>query len=150
MGENMPISIILPDQIDAHQLLVSVADGRTTATYDAHQEIFRQGDLAESVYFVQQGSVELSVADGGVQFTLGIATEGQFFGASCLDGAAIRITSAVAVSRSRITSVTKDAMISIIRERPKFSKMFSDHLWYNNVEANKDLLSRLAKMASGQ
>lgn len=143
----MSISSILPDQIDAHQLLVSVGKGRTTETYNAHQEIFRQGDSAESVYFVQQGSVELSVADGGIPFTLGTATEGQFFGASCLDGGVTRITSAVAVSQSRITCVTKDAMLSVIRERPRFLKMFTDHLWYNNTEGNKELLSRLAKMA---
>lgn len=136
-----------PDQIDAHQLLVLVETGRRTSTYESDQTIFNQGELAESVCFVQDGVVELARMDCGTDVVLGTATEGQFFGAACLDGVTVRLTSAKARTQCRITLVTKKAMLAAISERPKFSKMFSDHLWYNSSASAEAALTRLAKLA---
>jgi CRP/FNR family cyclic AMP-dependent transcriptional regulator len=136
-----------PDQIDAHQLLVLVEAGRTTSTYEIAQTIFREGAWAESVCFVQNGIVGLARMDGGSDCVLGTAQEGQFFGAACLDGVTMRVTSATALTRCRITSVTKQALLAAISARPKFSKMFIDHLWYNNAAPADAVLSRLAGLA---
>jgi CRP/FNR family cyclic AMP-dependent transcriptional regulator len=144
----MAISAILPDQIDAHRLLVAVEQGRTTATYRAHQQIFRQGEVAKTVFFVQEGVVEFTLTDRGIDFVLGRATEGQFFGAACLDEVAVRITSATAITNSRITSVSKDAILSAISERPRFSKLFTDHLWYNSAASKHELVGRLLEVVS--
>ena len=147
----MSISSAVPDQIDAHQLLVLVEPGRTTATYEIDQKIFRQGEAAETVYFVQQGSIKLTLLDDdGADFVLGEAIEGQFFGAACLDGVAVRITSATASARCRITSVTKHAILAAINDHPKFAKMFTDRLWYNNVPTSEDLPGRLSRLASSR
>ena len=137
----------LPYHIDAHQLLVLVEGGRSTSTYEIDQKIFSQGEIAEIVYFVQYGIVELTRTDCGSDFVLGIATEGHFFGAACLDGVMVRITSATALTQCRITSVTKKAMLAAIIERPKFSRMFIDHLWFNNAASEDAVLSRLARLA---
>jgi CRP/FNR family cyclic AMP-dependent transcriptional regulator len=151
VGNNgMSILSDFPDQIDAHQLVVLVEAGRTTSTYEMKQKIFSQGDVAESICFVQHGTVELTRTDCGADFVLGAATEGQFFGAACLDGAALRITSATAATQCRITSVTKQAMLAAISERPKFSRMFSDHLWYNKAASAEAVLSRLAVLAGAK
>jgi hypothetical protein len=56
-------------------------------------------------------------------------------------------TSALESSESRITSVTKAAILAAIRLHPRFRKMFTDHLWYNNAP-QKDLLDRLLKLAA--
>lgn len=137
-----------PDQIVAHRLLVLVEAGRATSTYEPEQPIFNQGELAESVCFVQDGVVELTRMECGTDFVLGTATEGQFFGAACLDGVTVRITSATALTRCRITSVTRQALLDAISERPKFSKMFNDHLWYNNSASAEAALTRLAKLGA--
>jgi CRP/FNR family transcriptional regulator, cyclic AMP receptor protein len=75
----------LPDQIDAHRLLVQVSAGRTTGNFEDNQLIFAQGDDANFVFFVQDGSVKLTrvFADGSEKI-IGIAPRGQFFGESCL------------------------------------------------------------------
>ena len=147
----MSIFAPVPDQIDAHRLLVLVEAGRTTLTYAIGQKIYRHGDPAETVCFVQHGSVELTLIDGdGCDFVIGAATEGQFFGATCLDGVAVRITSATALTQCRITCVTKHAMLSAINDRPKFAKMFTDRLWYNNAPSSEDLPGLLSKLAALQ
>jgi CRP-like cAMP-binding protein len=62
------------DQIDAHRLLVQVSTGRTTASYKNNQKIFRKGEDADFVFFVQDGCVELSTtSEQGVETLLGIA-----------------------------------------------------------------------------
>lgn len=136
-----------PNQIDAHQLLVLAEQGRTTLTYEIEQRIFSQGDMAESVCFVQRGVVELTRTDCDCHVVLGTATEGQFFGVACLDGVMVRITSATALTQCRITLVTREAMLAAISERPRFATMFINHLWYNNAAPDDTVLSRLAKLA---
>jgi CRP/FNR family cyclic AMP-dependent transcriptional regulator len=136
-----------PDQIDAHHLLVQVGSGRTTATYRRWQKVYSQGEAAVTVFFVQQGAVELSINEHGVETILGVAKEGQFFGGTCLYDVAVRIASATALTDSRITSVTKAAILAAVRLHPRFGKMFTDHLWYNNAP-QKDLLDRLLKLAA--
>jgi hypothetical protein len=51
---------VLADQVDAHRLLVQVGDGRTTSSYNHGQQVFREGDAAGFIAFVQQGSVKLT------------------------------------------------------------------------------------------
>jgi hypothetical protein len=48
----------MPDQIDAHRLLVQVASGRTTASFQNNQTIFKQHEDADYVFFVQDGRHE--------------------------------------------------------------------------------------------
>jgi CRP/FNR family cyclic AMP-dependent transcriptional regulator len=140
-------SLSLPDQIDAHHLLVRVGTGRATATYRCNQTIYRQGEPAALICFVQQGAVELSLtSEDDVETVLGTAKEGQFFGGTCLYDVPFRIATATAMTDSRITSVTKAAMLAAIRERPRFAKMFTDHLWHNTM-SEKELLGRLLKLA---
>jgi CRP/FNR family cyclic AMP-dependent transcriptional regulator len=94
-----------PDQIDAHRLLVQVSSGRSTGTYHNNQIIFRQGEEAAFVYFVQEGRVELTTTTNGSQALLGVVLNGHFFGEACLHDVPTRLATATAIGRCRITSV---------------------------------------------
>lgn len=142
----MTITTASPDRIDAHRLLVQASDGRTTSDYKSGQAIYSEGEEAETVFFVQHGSVEIAISSKNVLKVLGIANEGQFFGATCLYEVPRRIATATAITESRITSVKKSALLIAIREKPKFAKMFTDHLWHNAIP-QKELLGRLLKCA---
>jgi CRP/FNR family cyclic AMP-dependent transcriptional regulator len=132
------------DRIDAHRLLVQVSAGRSTVSYESDQKIFNQGEAADFVFFVQEGSVNLAVtSERGVQTSLGIAQEGQFFGEACLYDVPVRLASATAIRSCRITSVTKEAMLSTIYSQPKLAKMFVDYLAEHNDWVQKHLLDHL-------
>jgi CRP/FNR family transcriptional regulator, cyclic AMP receptor protein len=137
----------LPDQIDAHRLLVQVGIGRSTASYKDNQTIFNQGEDADFVFFVQHGSVNLTAAVHGIETLLGIAQQGQFFGEACLYDVPVRIATGTAIGDCRITSVTKEAMLSTIRSQPRFARMFIDYLSDNNSWVQKDLLDHLLEPA---
>lgn len=138
----------LPDQIDAHRLLVQVSAGRTTGNFEDNQLIFAQGDDADFVFFVQDGSVKLTrlVADGSEKI-IGIAQQGQFFGESCLHDVPLRLASATAIGDCRITSVTKKVMLFTIQGQHKLARMFVDYLSDHNSWVKKELLANLLKPA---
>jgi len=118
-----------PDQIDAHRLLAQVGSGRATASYESNQVIFKQGEQADAILFVQQGRVKITVpSEQGLEVVLGVAEEGQFFGETCLHNVPVRLATATAVIACRITSVTKVAILSAIRDRPRFARLFADYV----------------------
>jgi CRP/FNR family cyclic AMP-dependent transcriptional regulator len=135
-----------PDQIDAHRLLVQVSAGRATNSYKDNQVMFAQNDDANFVFFVQDGSVKLTrVLNNGSEKIIGIAQQGQFFGEACLHDVPLRLATATAIGDCRITSVTKEAMLSTIRSQPKLAKMFVDYLSDHNSWVKKELLGHLLK-----
>jgi hypothetical protein len=136
-----------PDQIDAHRLLVQVSTGRTTASYKNNQIIFNQGEDADFVFFVQDGCVQLTKFEHGLETLLGTAEQGQFFGEACLHDVPVRLASATAIGDCRITSVTKAAMLSTINGHPKFARMFVDYLLDHNSWVQKHFLDHLLEPA---
>ncbi len=133
----------LPDQIDAHRLLVGVATGRSTASYKNDQKIFSQAEDAAFVSFVQEGCVRLTTLEHGVENLLGTAQQGQFFGEACLHDVPVRLATATAIGDCRITSVNKEAMLFTIRSQPRFARMFIDFLSDQNSWTQKHLLEHL-------
>ena len=58
---------------DPHKLLAQTGAGRTTADYESNQTIFMQGEVADSVFFIQQGRVKVTVtSDHGKDAVVGI------------------------------------------------------------------------------
>jgi CRP/FNR family cyclic AMP-dependent transcriptional regulator len=133
-----------PDQNDSHKLLAQTGAGRATHDYGTDQHIFVQGEVAASVFFIQKGRVKIAVtSEHGKDAVVGILDEGQFFGEGCLQGQPMRSATASALGDCRITSITKAAMLSAIRDEPKFSKLFMDHLLSRNSRIQEDVIDQL-------
>jgi CRP/FNR family cyclic AMP-dependent transcriptional regulator len=131
-------------QADPHKLLARVGNGRITANYRKDQAIFEQGRVADTVFFIQQGHVKISVtSEHGREAVVAILDAGQFFGEGCLDDHDLRPSSAHATTDCRITSITKPAMLAAIRDQPKFSQMFMDHLLHRNSRIEADVVDQL-------
>jgi CRP/FNR family transcriptional regulator, cyclic AMP receptor protein len=130
--------------MDPHLLLAQAAAGRATEDYRHDQIIFIQGERADSVFFIQKGRVKVTVtSEHGKEAVVGIMEEGQFFGEGCLHGQAERSATAKSLGDCRITSITRSAMLSAIRDQPKFSKMFMDHLLSRNSRIQEDVVDQL-------
>jgi CRP-like cAMP-binding protein len=125
-------------------LLVSSGPGRYTKDYKRNEKFYVQGDIADSVLFIQQGRVKVTVtSEQGKLAVVGILHEGQFFGEGCLHGQARRTATSIALSDCRITSITKAAMLSAIRDQPEFGKLFMDHLLSRNGRIEEDVVDQL-------
>lgn len=142
MQKNEPT--LWPRDQDPHKLLAQTGVGRNTADYESNQNIFMQGEVADSVFFIQQGRVKVTVtSDLGKDAVVGILAEGQFFGEGCLHGQPLRTATSKALCHCRITSITKATMLSAIRDQPKFSKLFMDHLLSRNGRIEEDVIDQL-------
>jgi hypothetical protein len=76
---------------DPRAFLGRAEAGKTIEKYQKNQKIFNQGDIADSVFFIQKGKVKVTVlSEHGKEAVVGIFAEGQFFGEGCLEGAELR------------------------------------------------------------
>jgi CRP/FNR family transcriptional regulator, cyclic AMP receptor protein len=71
---------------DPYKLLAKYRAGRSTADYLRNQDIFVQGQVADTVFFIQKGRVKITVtSEHGKEAVVAILNEGQFFGEGCLN-----------------------------------------------------------------
>jgi CRP-like cAMP-binding protein len=74
---------------------------------------------------------------------VGILEPGQFFGEGCMNGHPLRIATTTAMEECVITSITREAMIELLREEPKFSELFMAYLLKRNGRIQEDLIDQL-------
>jgi CRP/FNR family transcriptional regulator, cyclic AMP receptor protein len=118
--------------------------GKKIATYQKHQEIFAQGEVADTVFYIQKGKVKVTVSsEHGKEAVVGLLAPGQFFGEGCLNGAKLRAATTHAMEDCLLTSLTKAAMISALEAEPKFSVFFVAHLLSRNSRIEEDLVDQL-------
>lgn len=118
--------------------------GKKIAKYQKHQEIFAQGEVADTVFYIQKGKVKVTVlSEHGKEAIIGILAQGQFFGEGCLNGAKLRIATTHAMEECLLTSLTKAAMIAALEAKPKFSAFFVSHLLSRNSRIEEDLVDQL-------
>jgi CRP-like cAMP-binding protein len=124
--------------------LVQVGAGRKTVDYRKYQDICVQGEVADSVFFIENGRVKLTVtSEHGQEAIVAILDEGQFFGEACLNDHPLRSSTASAINDCRITSISKSAMLAAIYNQPKFSQLFMNHLLNRNSRIEADVVDQL-------
>ena len=105
---------------DPKAFLAKVGADKTILKFEKNQHVFTQGDVADAVFYIQKGSVKLTVlSKQGKEAVVGILEPGQFFGEGCLNGHSLRIATTTAVEECVITSITKKAMIATLHTEPK-------------------------------
>jgi CRP/FNR family transcriptional regulator, cyclic AMP receptor protein len=115
-----------------------------TSEYRKDQEIFAQGEVADSVFYIQKGKIKITVvSEHGKEAVVGVLEAGQFFGEGCLYGPPLRTSTMNALERSEITAITRAVMISTLRSEPKFSAFFIEHLLNRNSRIEEDVIDQL-------
>jgi CRP/FNR family transcriptional regulator, cyclic AMP receptor protein len=132
------------DGFDPKTFLSKVGTGKTIVEFEKNQQVFEQGDVADAVFYIQKGSVKLTVlSEHGKEAVVGILEPGQFFGEGCLNGHPLRIATTTAMEQCVITSITKEAMIATLHNEPKFSELFMAYLLTRNSRVEEDLIDQL-------
>src|SRR4029077_17717105 len=110
---------------DPRKFLATIGEGRKVVAFAKKQTIFAQGDAAAAVFYIQEGKVRLTVVSKiGKEATLGILSEGQFFGEGSLAGQALRMGSATAMSECELLRIDKKAMMRALHLQQAFSDLF--------------------------
>jgi len=112
--------------------------------YKRGESIFHQGDAADAVSYIQNGSVRITViSEQGKEGVIGMLEAGEFLGEGCLAGQPLHMASASATADSAVVRIEKDAMIRALRDRPTFSQLFMAYLLSRNVQIEADLVDQL-------
>jgi CRP-like cAMP-binding protein len=138
------VSRIFKEEFNPKVFLARVGAGKTITEYQRNQTIFSQGELADSVFYIQKGRVKLTVlSEQGKEAVVGILEQGQFFGEGCLNGHPLRIATTTALEPCVITSITKAAMLATLHAEPAFSELFMTYLLTRNSRVEEDLIDQL-------
>ena len=129
---------------DPKVFLAKLGEGKTISKYRKHQVVFSQGQVADAVFYIQTGKVQLTVvSEQGKEAVIAILGPGDFFGEGCLNGHALRIATTRAVDECVITRLEKATMIATMHDEPDFSEMFMSYLLSRNSRIEEDLIDQL-------
>jgi CRP/FNR family transcriptional regulator, cyclic AMP receptor protein len=129
---------------DVTVFLSTVDGGRSVSNYRKNQKIFAQGDAADSVFYIQDGQVKLSViSELGKEAVVALHGKENFFGEGCLSGQSLRLASAAAMTDCVIMRLDKTAIVRVLHEQPKFSEMFLSYILARNARVEADLVDQL-------
>jgi CRP/FNR family transcriptional regulator, cyclic AMP receptor protein len=129
---------------DPKEFLAKVGEGKTISKYRKDQIVFSQGQVADAVFYIQQGKVKLTVvSEQGKEAVVAILGPGHFFGEGCLNGHPLRIATTRAVDQCVITRLEKATMIATIHNEPEFSELFMSYLLSRNSRIEEDLIDQL-------
>jgi CRP/FNR family cyclic AMP-dependent transcriptional regulator len=129
---------------DAEVFLQSVGASRRVEEFRKKQTIFSQGDSAESVMYVQNGSVKLTVVnEGGKEAVVAILGSGDFFGEGGMAGQKFRIATATAVLPTTVLIIEKDEMMRVLHTEHALSDRFILHILARNIRVEADLVDQL-------
>jgi CRP/FNR family transcriptional regulator, cyclic AMP receptor protein len=124
--------------------LTTVEGGRSVSNYRKNRKIFAQGDVADSVLYVQEGQVKLSIiSERGKEAVVALHTKGDFFGEGCLSGQLLRLATATAITDCVITRLDKGTVVRVLHDEPKFSEMFLTYILARNARVEEDLVDQL-------
>jgi CRP/FNR family cyclic AMP-dependent transcriptional regulator len=140
----LPVAVKSRREFDPKVFLATIGDGRKLVAVPKKNMVFAQGDAADAVFYIQKGKVRLSVVSkAGKEATIGIVSEGNFFGEGSLAGQLQRMGSAAAMTDCELLRVEKKAMITALHREHAFSDLFVAYLLARNIRYEEDLVDQL-------
>jgi CRP/FNR family cyclic AMP-dependent transcriptional regulator len=114
---------------DPQVYLESVGASKRVAQFRKKQAIFSQGEAADSVMYLQKGSVKLTVVnESGKEAVVAIFGSGDFFGEGGMAGQTIRIATATAMVPTTVLIIGKDEMTRALHTDASLSDRFINYM----------------------
>src|SRR6202161_3425386 len=148
-----PMANVLPRKVlkikkktafDAQLFLQSVGASRRVEEFRKKQAIFSQGEAADSVMYVQKGSVKLTVVnETGKEAVVAIFGSGDFFGEGGMAGQTVRMATATAIVPTTVLIIGKDEMTRVLHAEHDLSDRFIHYMLTRNIRVESDLIDQL-------
>jgi CRP/FNR family transcriptional regulator, cyclic AMP receptor protein len=131
-------------KFDLQTFLSTINGGRKIAAFLKKQTIFARCDSSDAVFYIKEGKVKLTVVSQiGKEATIGILSEGAFFGEGCLTGQTLRLCSATAMTDCSVMKIDKKSMMEVLHEEQTFTDVFVAYLLARNIRYEEDLVDQL-------
>ena len=117
--------------------------GMTERSYRNNEVAFLQGDAADAVFYVQSGTVKLTVAaTRRKKAIIAVLLRGSFFGEGCLGGQAVRMYTARSIGQSNVIRLEKEGMVRVLKRDPQLAALFSGYLLSRVIRVEEDLVDQ--------
>ena len=111
--------------------------------YRDKEIVFSQGDTADALFYIQSGTVKLTVASTSrKKAIIAFLQQGSFFGEGCLGGQSLRICTARSIGHSNITRLRKESTVRTLRRDPQFATLFVEYLLSRIIRIEEDLVDQ--------
>jgi CRP-like cAMP-binding protein len=114
----------------------------TVRNYRDKEVVFSQGDTADALFYIQSGTVKLTVVSTAKKATIAFLQRGSFFGEGCLGGQSLRICTARSIGSSDITRLRKGSTIRTLKRDPQFATLFLAYLLSRIIRIEEDLVDQ--------
>jgi CRP/FNR family transcriptional regulator, cyclic AMP receptor protein len=129
---------------NVESFLDSTGLGKTIAQFKRKDTIFRQGDPAKDVFYIQKGSVKLIVVnESGKEAVVAILGPGDFFGEGCLTTQSFSVATATCILPTTLLVIEKKKMIQVLGAEHAFSNHFIAYMVGRNMRVERDLVDQL-------
>jgi len=152
MATNSTLRKVLPSGMkpkknsafDAQVFLDSIGVSRRVADFQNKQAIFSQGEAADSVMYVQKGSVKLTVVnESGKEAVVAILGSGDFFGEGGMAGQTIRMGTATAIAPTTVLIIGNEEMTRVLHTEHSLSDRFIHYMLARNIRVEADLVDQM-------
>jgi len=117
--------------------------GMTVRSYRDKEVVFSQGDAADAVFYIQSGTVKLTVASTRrKKAIIAVLLRGSFFGEGCLGGQSLRISTARSIGPSNITRLQKESTVRTLKRDTQFATLFLAYLLSRIIRVEEDLVDQ--------
>jgi CRP/FNR family transcriptional regulator, cyclic AMP receptor protein len=123
--------------------LTTVGAGRTMQSFKKGQTIYAQGDTADALFVIQEGTVKLSVkSQAGREATLDILSDEDFVGKDSVGGQSSRTASATAMTDCTLLRIAKRVMMLALTRQVKLANIFWAYVLARNIRYQQDLVDQ--------
>jgi CRP-like cAMP-binding protein len=132
-------------KFESATFLANAGLGRTIVDLKPKQTFFCQGDVADTVFYLQKGSARVTVvSQKGKEATITLLSAGDFVGESSLAAiGGLRLSTATAVNSCKALKISKNEMIRVMHDEPAFADLFLKFLLVRSMRTQADLVDQL-------
>ena len=133
------------DNFDVKAFLTHAGLGKTLVPYRKNVAIFAQGDSCDSVFYLKEGTIKLTVLSAqGKVATIALLNGGDFAGEECLSTIqSFRSATATTLTDCVLMRITKVEMNRVLHDEPKMSALFVTYLLARTSRIQADLVDQL-------
>jgi CRP/FNR family cyclic AMP-dependent transcriptional regulator len=114
-------------------------------SFAAGGTIFSQGDIAETLMYIQRGRVKLSVTSKtDKEAIVSILGPSEFLGEVCLGSQSIRMGTATAIAPTSLQVIERNEMIRALQADHALSYCFLSYLISRNIRLEEDLVDQVS------
>jgi CRP/FNR family transcriptional regulator, cyclic AMP receptor protein len=130
---------------DPEAFLARAGLGRHVVNLKKNETAYAQGDLADTIFYVQTGRVRVTVISAnGKEATLALVAAGEFLGEDCMVLAhPLRLATATAMTDCALLRISKAEMVRVLHEEAALSDVFVAFLLARNARVQADLVDQL-------